>query len=463
VSNRTRDDADTGANEPPSPSSRPPSIRVTESLDAAAGPRVLVQRLSLRVVAGPNAGTVHEAKTDSVVVGTHASADLILRDASASRFHCEVTIAGQEVTVRDLGSLNGTVVDGVRVYHASVRSGSTVTVGRTQIQVLLGSEHLEVPLSTKDRFGRAVGRSEAMKRAFATLERAAPGDVTILLEGETGTGKEIVAESIHGESERRDGPFIVVDCGAIPHDLLESELFGHERGAFTGAVSAREGAFEAASGGTLFLDEIGELHPDLQPKLLRALEKREIKRVGSNKVVAVDVRLVAATNRNLRTEVNAKRFRPDLYYRLAVVQVRLPPLRERPEDIPLLVEQIAKSLGADDTLDGVGALFHKPEFLAELAAHSWPGNVRELRNHLERCLALAAPAPFDEAPLPAGAIVVNSRVPLKQAREAWVNAFERRYLEEVLARCDNNVTAAARAAGVERVHMYRLLWRHGLK
>src|SRR5262249_14454944 len=246
------------------------------------------------------------------------------------------------------------------------------------------NDHAEVPLSQEDRFGLLVGRSVAMRAAFAVLERAAPSDATILLEGDTGTGKEAAAESIHRASSRKNGPFIVVDCGAIPAELLERRLSGHDRGAFTGAVAPRGGAFEAAHGGTLFLDGVGELAPDLQPKLLRALERREIKRVGSSRYLPVDLRVVAATNRNLCAEVNARRFRSDLYYRLAVVVVRLPPLRERPEDLTLIVDHLLEGLGARERPEA--AALRSPAFLTELARHHWPGNARELRNYLERCL-----------------------------------------------------------------------------
>jgi transcriptional regulator with PAS, ATPase and Fis domain len=280
----------------------------------------------------------------------------------------------------------------------------------------------------------------------------------VLLLGETGTGKEAVAESLHRESQRRNEPFIVVDCGAIPPNLLESELFGHVRGAFTGAVASREGAFEAANGGTLFLDEIGELPIDLQPKLLRALEAREVKRVGAKDYTAIDARIIAATHRDLAAEVNTQKFRSDLYYRLAVLEVRLPPLRERLEDLPELVEHMLKSLGAADKPEA--ALCRTPEFLADLRRHSWPGNVRELRNYVERCLALNQMQPLggaDELP------VVDVTQPIKIARDRWTRAFERRYLEEILERHGGNVAAAARAAGVDRIYFYRLLWRHGLR
>ena len=316
----------------------------------------------------------------------------------------------------------------------------------------------------RERYGKMIGQSEAMKGVFETLYRAANSDATVLLEGETGTGKEVSAEMLHRTSRRRDKPFLVIDCGAIPPQLLESELFGHERGAFTGAVSARQGVFEAASGGSVFLDEIGELALDLQPKLLRVLERREVRRIGTNQHVPIDVRLIAATNRGLRSEVAARKFRSDLFYRLAVVEVKLPPLRERTGDLPLLIDFILKSLGSVDE-DVVHALT-APEFLVKLAQHDWPGNIRELRNFIERSVALGdvrAPA-TDRAPSQASpeSAAISHR-PLREAREEWTNTFERRYLEELLATHDNRVSAAARAAGVDRIYFYRLLWKHGLR
>ena len=232
-----------------------------------------------------------------------------------------------------------------------------------------------------------IGRSTAMQVVFDVLARASPSEATILLEGETGTGKEVSAEAIHLGSVRREKPFLVVDCGAMPPQLLESELFGHERGAFTGAVSSRQGVFEAAQGGTVFLDEIGELSIDLQPKLLRVLERREVRRVGTNNHVPVNVRLVAATNRSLRDQVAVQKFRSDLYYRLAVVEVKLPPLRERLSDLPLLVEHISRNLGGNVDPASL-ARVRAPDFLEALTRHSWPGNIRELRNYIERCVAL---------------------------------------------------------------------------
>jgi transcriptional regulator with PAS, ATPase and Fis domain len=289
----------------------------------------------------------------------------------------------------------------------------------------------------------------------------------VLVEGETGTGKEATAEAIHSEGERANGPFVVIDCGAIPPQLLESELFGHERGAFTGAIAARQGAFEAASGGTIFLDEIGELTLDLQPKILRVLERRQVKRVGATNYVKIDVRVIAATNKSLRTEVQNQRFRSDLYYRLAVVQVKLPPLRERIADIPILVEHVLDSL--DVAHEPIAQALRSPEFLDRVTRYRWPGNVRQLRNYIERCVALdnpnlppnpdtTPPPEFDEA-----SGVVDITQPLRLAREQCISSFEKRYLEALLLHHNNNVTAAARAAEVDRIHFYRLLWKHGLR
>jgi two-component system, NtrC family, response regulator GlrR len=317
-----------------------------------------------------------------------------------------------------------------------------------------------------ERFGRMVGRSPAMQTVFDVLSKASNSDATILLEGETGTGKEVSAEAIHKGSARRDKPFLVVDCGAMPPNLLESELFGHERGAFTGAVSSRQGVFEAANGGTVLLDEIGELSIELQPKLLRVLERREVRRVGTNNHLPVNVRLIAATNRSLREQVGSHKFRSDLYYRLAVVEVKLPPLRERLPDLPALVDHIVRAFGNVD--DEAMETVRSPGFLGALAEHTWPGNIRELRNYLERCVALHDFAPPRNAtgtstPVPGPESAVNIGQPLREAREAWVTTFERRYLEELLRQHDNRVSAAARAAGVDRIYFYRLLWKHGLR
>jgi len=434
----------------------------TEAL-SADDRHVLVRRFRLRVEQGADAGRELVSQGERVVIGSEDGVDLHLTDGAVSRFHCEVRVEEGRARIRDLGSRNGTIVDGVTIHDAELNPRATITVGRTQVRFDLGDDHLRVPLSGAQRFGMLVGRSPAMRAVFATLEKLAASDATVLLEGETGTGKEATALSLHEAGPRRDAPFVVVDCGAVPPGLLESELFGHERGAFTGAIAAREGAFEAAHGGTVFLDEIGELAPELQPKLLRVLESRQVKRVGAAHHAAVDVRIVAATNRDLRAEVNARRFRADLYYRLAVVTVRLPSLRERADDLPLLVEHLAAPLGA------AGAPLREPGFVGELARHPWPGNVRELRNYLERCAALGIDGPAAPSPDPgggpggaAGDLAVDATRSLREQREAFTARFERAYLQDLLRLHPDNRAAAARAAGIDRAHLYRLLWRHGL-
>jgi transcriptional regulator with GAF, ATPase, and Fis domain len=316
--------------------------------------------------------------------------------------------------------------------------------------------------ATSDRFGDIIGASPSMRELFADLDRIAPTDMSLLIEGETGTGKDAIAEAVHRASARSEAPFLVFDCGAVAANLAESELFGHERGAFTGALAQRAGVFEDANGGTLFLDEIGELPRDLQPKLLRVLEKRELRRLGSTKTLAVDVRIVAATNRNLATEVARGTFREDLYFRLAGAHVVAPPLRERMSDLPLLVEHFL-------SLERPPRSIHEvpPEVWQMLAAHRWPGNVRELRNAVRRLLvtpdrAILRPACRETvkdddgqrapAPLPA----------LRIARREASDAFERDYVAAALARTGGNVSRAASVAEVSRQMLQKLMRKHGI-
>jgi transcriptional regulator with PAS, ATPase and Fis domain len=451
----------TGPVAPGEPGETAPERRTADLVVDHQRPHTLIRRFRLVVMSGRDAGRNCLSEGERTVIGKHESADLVLHDGAVSRFHCEIAVSGGRVAVRDLGSRNGTLVNGVEIAQAWLRSGAILTLGQTEVKFDQGADHVVQPLSPRERFGGMVGRSSAMRAVFALLERAAASDATVLLEGETGTGKEAAAESIHLESTRSSGPFVVVDCGAVPPDLLESELFGHERGAFTDAVASRQGAFEAAQGGTIFLDEIGELGSDLQPKLLRALERREIKRVGGSHYSPVDVRVIAATNRNLRVEVNDRRFRSDLFYRLAVLTVRLPPLRDRPEDIDLLVENLLAGLDAA-TAPAAASLRARP-FLDHLARHHWPGNVRELRNYVERCLAMRGQTPLLEDGDEPAPPTLDPRQPIKTARERWVRELERRYVAELLRLHQDNVSAAARAAGVDRPYFYRLLWRHGFR
>ena len=392
------------------------------------------------------------------LIGRGPDCRVTLVDPLVSRHHARVRNDGASSTIEDLGSRNGTFVNGVSIVAAHLTTGTVVKVGRTEL--VLDAGRAEVARTDRDRFGLLVGQSPAMQTVFHFLEQVAAADVTVLIQGETGTGKDLAATSIHNASERRNGPLLVVDCGAISATLLESELFGHERGAFTGADKARAGVFESAQGGTIFLDEIGELSLELQPKLLRVLEQREVRRVGGPSVIPIDVRIIAATNRDLAAEVREGRFRQDLYYRLMVAQITMPPLRERKQDLPLLVRAILETEGSDRG----DALFSRPDFMAALYSHRWPGNGRELRNYISRCLAMQQyVAPEILAEVNEDTNPVDVDVPLKQLRERWIEKFERTYLEKILLAHGDNVTLAARAAGLNRAHFHRLLARHGLR
>jgi two-component system, NtrC family, response regulator GlrR len=435
--------------------------RATELLADGHEHEHRVRGFRLTVVDGPDAGATLHSTGDDVVIGTHESASLRLTDRSVSRLHCEIAITSKGAMLRDLESTNGTSVGRVTVMVAKLEPSVEIAVGRTRIRFELDADDTRLASPRVEKFGLLRGRSQAMRRVFTHLGAAAATDSTVLLLGETGTGKEVAAESLHRESPRANGPFIVVDCAAVPAMLLDSQLFGHVRGSFTGAVASRVGAFEEASGGTLFLDEIGELAPELQPKLLRVLERKVVKPIGSNQWIPVDVRVIAATNRDLRPQVNQQSFRADLYYRLAVVVVTLPALRDRTEDLPVLIEAILENMGQSTRPEA--ELLRSPQLIQELRSHQWSGNVRELRNYVERCLALnAAPSPPpQQATVPQPDVDLNA--PFLEARERWVDKFEIPYLTALLRQHNNNVSAAARAAGIDRTFLHKLLSRHGLR
>jgi transcriptional regulator with GAF, ATPase, and Fis domain len=462
----------------------------------AAG--LFVRKCRLQVLSGPDAGEPKDYETSVLRIGARRGCDLELSDTKVSGLHCEIRLDERGYRLRDMESTNGTWVGGYRVQDLYINPGTVSHVGASRIRFEPLGDGVELQLSAQDRFGGLVGRSVKMREMFARLERIAVTDATVLVTGDTGTGKELVAEALHESSPRAAGPFVVLDCGAIPPNLVESELFGHERGAFTGASSTYVGAFERADKGTVFLDEIGELPLDLQPKLLRVLERKEVRRIGGSKTINVDIRVVAATNRDLGVEVNKGRFREDLYYRLAVARVHVPPLRERRDDIPLLVEHFLATLPNGDKTK------LRPETLELMKKHEWPGNVRELRNVIERAVLLSeapgsehalrrsympgtrtpgaqtagattlpavnalsggGPPPPQPGPIEPPAplhVQIDTSIPFKLAKQDLVEEFERRYIRALLEEHGGNISAAARAAGIDRMSIHKILHRLGL-
>jgi DNA-binding NtrC family response regulator len=362
-------------------------------------------------------------------------------------------------------------------------------VGNTQIRFNPVDEQIAITPSTSERLGNIVGQSVKMREIFGIVEKIAPTGATVIIEGETGTGKEVVARTVHELSARKDEPFIVFDCGAVPENLIESELFGHEKGSFTGAVMTRKGLFEMAEGGTIFLDELGELALELQPKLLRVLEQREVRRVGSNKPIPVNVRVIAATNRSLGEEVESGRFREDLFYRLSVVRLMLPPLRDRLEDIPLLTRHFLSKLAFNRDADGNHKVKHiGQEAMDALCEYDWPGNVRELVNIIERGCSFARGASINLGDLPGyvtgdedGGLMLTpgrrggredledlprrselNEMPFKAAKEEWIASFEKDYIATLLARHGGNISSASREADIDRKYFRKLMYKHDI-
>ena len=425
---------------------------------------------------GPDEGKQLETQSRLIRIGTNPECDLELNDTTASRFHARIEVDTWGHRVIDDGSKNGCFINDIRVSDAYLKTGCQIQIGANRIQYDLGNEEVDIYLSKTNQFGQLIGSSKAMREIFAILARVSPSDTTILVEGESGTGKELIADAVHQHSRRATGPFVVFDCSAVAANLIESELFGHIKGAFTGANANRLGAFQRAHGGTLFLDELGELPFELQAKLLRALEQKKVRPVGSDQETEVDVRIVAATNRRLKNEVEVGQFRQDLFYRLAVIRIVLPPLRRRVEDIPLLVKHFLNAL-AEEGQETVPVGY---ETILKLQAHRWPGNVRELKNFVERATLLStgdrletkhlSPPTFGDTAHGEGQEEdqvllgnLDENLPFKDAKARLIESFERLYWSRLLEQTSGNVSAAARIAGIHRKSAEYLLKKLDLK
>ncbi|MFY0526624.1 sigma 54-interacting transcriptional regulator [Archangium gephyra] len=440
----------------------------TEVLVLESRTTLKLRKCRIQVSAGPDEGKSLVSDKERLRCGAHPTNDLVLaEDRTASRHHFEIINTERGWLLVDLNSTNGTFLDGRRIERAYLSAGAQIRAGSSTLTFAPIDEEVTVEPDREGELCGLVGQSVQMRQIFALIKKIAPMDVSVIIGGETGTGKELVAQAIHELSGRKKGPMVVLDCGAIPPNLIESELFGHEKGSFTGAMTARPGAFERAQGGTIFLDELGELRLDLQPKLLRVLENREVRRVGGNDTLEVDCRVIAATNRDLPKEIAAGNFREDLFFRLSVINLQLPPLRERREDIPLILK---RALADPEVLARHGRKRISPEALSLLMAYAWPGNVRELMNVLSHVLAFSEGEEVLPDNLPPrvrgqqreGPLPFNEHLTFKDAKEQLLENFEREYVTSVLTRCEGNLSRAARESGLHRKSIERLVKKYHL-
>lgn len=436
---------------------------------------ISLRKCQLVVVDGPDKGKKYALVKSLTNVGKKEDNDFRVSDKTVSRNHMEIEHTRDCFLLRDKDSTNGTYINGTRVKEAYLEPGDHIKLGNTVLEFHAFDEKVKIEPSKNNFFGELVGSSNKMRQIFGILEKISPTYATVVIEGETGTGKDLVAKAIHNFSPRKNRPFIVFDCGAVAPNLIESELFGHEKGAFTGAIRSRRGAFEEANGGTIFIDEIGDLGLDLQPKLLRALEQREVRRVGSNLPTPIDVRVICATNRNLKKEVSEGRFREDLYYRLSVVKISIPPLREKPEDIPLILEKFLREGKFNKKPDGSLRIARiEDDSLKVLERYQWPGNVRELQNVIERAASVAEVNSISKQHIDfvfqeieheeehTEELKVMKDMPFKEAKQKVVEVFEKDYLVDLLKRNNYNLSKAAREAGIDRKHIRNLLRKHGI-
>ena len=470
------------------------------------GPTLHLRRCILQAVDDPSMEWTFDK--EEIRIGSMDDNDVVLNDDTVSRYHCRIIQDDTGYVLVDNRSTNGTFINKVRIREGFLKPGCIVAVGQSQVKFNAREEEVQIVPSRSDRCAGLIGGNARMREIYSIIEKIAPTATTVVIDGETGTGKEVVAQAIHSLSPRSRNDLVVFDCGAVPPNLIESELFGHEKGSFTGAVMTRQGLFEQADGGTLFLDELGELPIDLQPKLLRALEQREVRRVGSTKAAKVDVRIIAATNRNLEDEVRAGRFRQDLFYRLSVVRLHLPSLRERADDIPLLVQHFFDTGSYNRGPNGQPKVRRiARDAMTALQNYPWPGNVRELVNVVERAVSFCdgeqleasdlpdyvrsarassssgatgkhptvkrpqtAPAgnpvvsmdPNAPAPAPPEALL-GEGVTFKDAKERWVASFERDYILQMLRRNNGNISHAARAADIDRKYFRKLMKKYDIE
>lgn len=443
-----------------------PHDEATQVMEPEGGP-VRLRKMCLAVAQGPSAGTWVTIDKDLFTVGKAPSCDLILPDPTVSRRHLCIERHGDAFVIRDMGSTNGTAVDGTWVKVAFLTPGARVTAGNVEMvfQPVYEAPGPDAPLAS--RFGSLVAASQSMKGIMGLLRKAAASRTTVLLRGETGVGKSALAKAIHAEGPRKAEPFMVFDCGSVAPTLIESELFGVTKGAYTGAIQARPGACELANHGTLFLDEIEELPLELQTKLLRVIEEKEIRRLGATKSTELDIQIIAACKVDLYKAAEQGRFRKDLYYRIAVIDVEVPALRDRREDIPLLCDHFLTESKGPHTWARL-----TPTLREQLESYSWPGNLRELRNVLDRLQAIgpdglpviAKPGlPPEEDPGSGLPLAFDLNRPFKEAKEELIDAFEREYLEKLLDRSGGRIAPAAREAGLNRKYFYDLLRKHGLQ
>ena len=444
----------------------------------------------LVVVAGPLCGEAFPLESAATTIGRDASAQLSIPDRLMSRRHCAIEPAGEAFLLRDLGSSNGTYVNGMPVRERTLEHGDRIRAGDSILLFLAPGapsgasasrtvDDLTRPIERQSArptdlergddpsgtivaellAGRValqahdlVGDSPPMRAIYDRIRRGAPADGTVLLGGETGTGKELAAHAIHENSPRARRPFVAVNCAALTESLLESELFGHEKGSFTGALSQKKGKFEVADGGTLFLDEVGELAPALQAKFLRVLQHHAFERVGGTRTIKVDVRVIAATNSDLEAAVSAGRFRQDLWYRINVVSITMPPLRARRDDIPMLAAHFAAKYSRGRTVTIA------PEALEVLRAYDWPGNVRELENAIERAVVLGQSDRIVPDDLPEPMLEASASVPGVGAKyHQSVLDAKRRLILEAIDQSGGNYTAAARLLGINPTYLHRLI------